>query len=327
MRIIDTIIWRKMLGGDVAGIVRTPDDRFTGLPGFAFVPRYLAVDGGDLGVLRMHYLDEGDRCRGTVLMLHGEPSWSFLYRKLIGPVAAAGWRAVAPDHVGFGRSDKPVDRLAFSYDRFVGWMRQFVERLDLTRIVLVCQDWGGPIGLRLLAEMPDRFAGVFATNTLLPNAEAPPRGVDDWPGPIVRPWIEHCRTSDDLAVGEIVAATCVTRPSAAVLAAYDAPFPDARHKAAALAITTLIPDGPDAPGIGQNRAAWDVLDRFDKPFATAFSDADPATAAWEAVFRARVPGAARAPHVRIGQAGHFVQEEQGEALAAALVAFLATLEI
>lgn len=307
-------------------ILRTPDERFVGLPGFAFSPRYLTIEDEALGPLRMHYVDEGEPVRGTVLMLHGEPSWSFLYRKLIDPVRAAGWRAVAPDHIGFGRSDKPVDRAVFTYDRFVGWMRQFVDRLDLRRIVLVAQDWGGPIGLRLLSELPDRFIGVFATNTLLPNAEPPPRGVDDWPGPIVAPWIELCRTSDDLAVSEIVAATCVARPEPEVLAAYDAPFPDARHKAAALAITTLIPADPDSPGIAENRAAWAALERFDRPFATAFSDADPSTAPWEPVFRARVPGAARAPHVRIEGAGHFVQEEQGEALAMALTHFLDTLE-
>lgn len=312
-------------------VLRTPDERFVGLPGFPFAPHYQTVTDGDLGSLRMHYVDEGGRGaggarRGTVLMLHGEPSWSFLYRKLIPPVAASGWRAVAPDHIGFGRSDKPAARAAFSYDRFVGWMRAFVQALDLDRIVLVCQDWGGPIGLRLLAEMPDRFAGVFATNTLLPTAEPPPRGIADWPGPIVSAWMDMCRTSDDLAVSEIIAATCVIRPSAEILAAYDAPFPDARYKAAALAITTLIPAAPESPGIAENRAAWDVLERFDRPFATAFSDADPATAAWAAVFRARVPGAARASHRRIADAGHFVQEEQGEALAAALVDFLNSLE-
>ncbi|MES2498646.1 MAG: haloalkane dehalogenase [Pseudomonadota bacterium] len=310
----------------VSEILRTPDERFVGLPGFPFAPHYLAVEDAGLGPLRMHYVDEGQATHGTVLMLHGEPSWSFLYRKMIGPVAATGWRAVAPDHIGFGRSDKPADRGVFSYDRFVGWMRQFIERLDLDRIVLVVQDWGGPIGLRLLAEMPDRFIGVFATNTLLPNVEPPPRGIDDWPGPIVRPWIELCRTSDDLAIGEIVAATCVERPAPEILAAYDAPFPDARYKAAALAITTLIPADPESPGIVENRAAWDVLERFERPFATAFSDADPSTAPWEGVFRARIPGAARAPHVRIAGAGHFVQEEQGEALGAALTAFLRQLE-
>lgn len=307
-------------------LLRTPDERFASLPGFAFAPHYIEVADRELGPLRMHYVDEGEAVHGTVLMLHGEPSWSFLYRKLIGPVAAAGWRAVAPDHVGFGRSDKPADRTIFSYDRFVGWMRGFIEQLDLRRIVLVIQDWGGPIGLRLLADMPDRFIGVLATNTLLPTAEEPPRGVAGWPGPIIEPWIELCRTSDDLPVSEIVAATCVQRPDPAVLAAYDAPFPDASYKAAALAITTLIPARADSDGIAQNKAAWSVLDRFDRPFATAFSDSDPSTAAWEQVFRDRIPGAARAPHVRIEGAGHFVQEEQGEALAAALVDFLRQLE-
>jgi haloalkane dehalogenase len=310
----------------VVDILRTPDERFANLPGFAFPPHYATIEDGPLGPLRMHYLDEGAARHGTVLMLHGEPSWSFLYRKLIAPVVAAGWRAVAPDHIGFGRSDKPADRSVFTYDRFLGWLRQFVDGLGLERIVLVAQDWGGPIGLRLLSEMPDLFLGVLATNTLLPNAEPPPGGVADWPGPIVRPWIELCRTSDDLAVSEIIAATCVSRPAPDILAAYDAPFPDARHKAAALAITTLIPADPESPGIAENRAAWEVLERFDRPFATAFSDADPSTAVWEGVFRSRIPGAARAPHVRITDAGHFVQEEQGEALARALVAFLATLE-
>ncbi|AYJ87030.1 alpha/beta fold hydrolase [Sphingomonas paeninsulae] len=308
-----------------AAVLRTPDERFTNLPDFAFEPHYLTIEDPVLGPLRQHWITLGDDRNGVVLMLHGEPSWSFLYRKMLSPVAAAGWRCIAPDHIGFGRSDKPTDRTIFTADRFVGWMRQFVEQLDLQRIVLVCQDWGGPIGLRLLAEMPDRFAGVFATNTLLPTAEPPPRGVADWPGPIITPWIELCRSSNDLPVSEIIAATCVDRPAPDVLAAYDAPFPDLSYKAAALAITTLIPVDAEAPGIAANRAAWDILERFERPFATAFSDADPATAAWEEVFRSRVPGAARALHVRIGRAGHFVQEEQGAELAAALVAFLATI--
>lgn len=310
---------------DAPRILRTPDERFDRLAGFAFEPRYVDVEDAGLGTLRMHYIDEGEARHGVVLMLHGEPSWGYLYRKLVAPVAAAGWRCVVPDHVGFGRSDKPADRAVFTAARFVDWMGQFVTRLDLTRVVLVCQDWGGPIGLRVLSAMPDRFVGVFATNTLLPNAEAPPRGVAGWPGPIVLPWIELCRVSDDLAVSEIIAATCVERPPAEILAAYDAPFPDASYKAAALAITTLIPVDRDAPGMAENRAAWHVLDRWEKPFATAFSDHDPATAAWESVFRHRVPGAARSPHVRIAGAGHFVQEEQGEALAGALVDFLSSL--
>lgn len=310
----------------MVAVLRTPDDRFAGLPDFPFQPRYLNVDGGPLGPLRMHYLDEGAAQHGTVLMVHGEPSWSFLYRKLIPPVVNAGWRCIAPDHIGFGRSDKPVERSFFTADRFVGWLGELVERLDLRNTVLVCQDWGGPIGLRTLADMPERFAGVFATNTLLPNAEPPPRGVAGWPGPIVEPWVEFCRTATDLNVSETIAATCVQRPAPEVLAAYDAPFLDASYKTATLAITTLIPLHAEAEGIAQNRAAWEVLEQFHKPFATAFSDADPSTAPWEEVFRRRIPGCALAPHVRIEGAGHFVQEEQGEALGAALVQFLRTLE-
>jgi haloalkane dehalogenase len=306
-------------------ILRTPDACFAGLPAFPFAPHYLTVTDEKLGSLRMHYLDEGVQREGVVLMLHGEPSWSFLYRKIIGPVVNAGWRAIAPDHIGFGRSDKPADRGAFSIDAYVDWLRQLVEGLDLQHIVLLCQDWGGPIGLRLLSEMPGRFAGVMATNTVLPTAEPPPRGVAGWPGPIIAPWIELCQTSDDLPISEIIAATCVNRPAPEVLAAYDAPFPNASYKAAALAITTLIPTRADAPGVAQNKAAWAALEKFEKPFATAFSDCDPATAPWEAVFRARIPGATAAPHVRIAGAGHFVQEEQDEALSAALLALLSTI--
>ena len=306
-------------------VFRTPDHCFDDLPEFPFAPHYAEVKDPDFGSLRMHYLDEGKAFRGTVLMLHGEPSWSFLYRKLVGPVAEAGWRAVAPDHIGFGRSDKPALREIFSGDRFVGWIRQLVEQLDLQDVVLVCQDWGGPIGLRLLSEMPERFAGVFATNTLLPNAQPPPQGVDDWPGPIILPWIALCRDSDDLAVSEVIAASCLSRPPDSVLAAYDAPFPDPSFKAAVLAITALIPVDSEAPGITANLKAWAVLDQWQKPFATAFSDNDPTTQPWERVFRQRVPGAATAPHARITGAGHFVQEEQGEQLADALIAFLKSL--
>ncbi|HQS96272.1 MAG TPA: haloalkane dehalogenase [Novosphingobium sp.] len=241
-------------------VLRTPDQCFDDLPDFPFAPHYAALPDPEFGSLRMHYLDEGEAQRGTVLMLHGEPSWSFLYRKLIGPVADAGWRCIVPDHIGFGRSDKLAMRSAFTADRFVGWIRHLVEQLDLQDVVLVCQDWGGPIGLRLLSEMPERFIGVMATNTLLPNAEEPPRGVADWPGPIVTPWIAHCRASDDLAVSEVVAATCVSRPSPEVLSAYDAPFPDASFKAATLAITTLIPVDAKAPGMAENRQAWAMLE-------------------------------------------------------------------
>lgn len=304
-------------------VLRTPDERFVDLPEYPFAPHYCTIDDDDLGALRMHYVDEGPADAPVVLMLHGEPTWSYLYRRMVPRIAAAGYRAIAPDNVGFGRSDKPARREDYSYQRFVDWMSAFVEQLDLRRITLVCQDWGGPIGLRVLSQMPERFDAVLATNTLLPNCEPSPRGVEEWPGPIIETWVETCRTSTDLPVSEIVAGVCTERPSSEILAAYDAPFPDPSYKAAALAITCLIPIRADIPGIAENRAAWDILEQFDKPFLTAFSDADPSTKAWETVFRHRIPGTKLISQREIAGAGHFVQEERGPELAEALLNLLA----
>lgn len=305
------------------GVRRTPDERFAGLPGYDFAPHYVDIAGGALGPLRMHYLDEGPRGAPVVLMLHGNPTWSFLYRHMVGPVVAAGYRVIAPDMIGFGRSDKPSARNAYGYDRFVDWMAQFVRALGLKTITLVCQDWGGPIGLRVLSEMPDRFDAVFATNTLLPNCEPPPAGVPGWPGEGIEAWIETCRTSDDLPTSEVFAGATARRPPDDVLAGYDAPFLEAVDKAGMLQITCGIPVDESAEGLEANRAAWRALEEWHKPFLTAFSDSDPATAAWADVFRRRVPGAAGQPHTVIPNAGHFVQEEQGAALAEVLVDFLA----
>jgi haloalkane dehalogenase len=306
----------------MTSILRTPDDRFAGLPDFDFTPRYHMIDDPSLGPLRMHFIDEGPRDAPVALMLHGEPTWSFLYRKMIPVVAAAGYRAVAPDMIGFGRSDKLAERGDYAYQRFVDWMKTFVTGLDLRRVTLVCQDWGGPIGLRVLGETPDRFDAVLATNTLLPNCEPPPRGVAGWPGEIITNWVATCRAANDLPISEIVAGVCLERPDPDVLRGYDAPFPDATFKAAPLQITCLIPVDADMPGVAENRRAWEVLETFDNPFLTAFSDRDPSTKAWEDIFRSRAPGAALQPAIEIKDAGHFVQEEQGEALAAVLVTML-----
>lgn len=305
-----------------SGILRTPDNRFDDLPGYRFPPHYIDIADPVLGSLRMHYLDEGDRGAPIVLMLHGNPTWSFLYRHMIPIVVDAGYRVIAPDMIGFGKSDKPADRASHGYDRFVAWMAAFVEALDLRDVTLLCQDWGGPIGLRTLAGAPDRFAAVLTTNTLLQNCDPPPHGVAGWPGEAIQAWIDTCRTSTDLPVAELVARACVDRPHSAVLAGYDAPFPDARYKAAILAITCAIPVAEGDEGLEANRAAWRILEGFDRPFLTAFSDADPATIGWEAIFQQRVAGAAGQPHTRINGAGHFVQEEQGPALAATLVDFM-----
>ncbi|HUA89480.1 MAG TPA: haloalkane dehalogenase [Steroidobacteraceae bacterium] len=305
-----------------AGVLRTDEARFAQLADFPFRPHYVEVDGGRFGPLRMATIDEGARGAGVALLLHGEPSWSYLYRKVIPRVTAAGFRAVAPDLIGFGRSDKLAERGAYSYDAHVGWLASLVEQLGLERVTLVCQDWGGPIGLRVLAQQPQRFRAVLAANTLLPNCEAPPRGVADWPGAIIENWVATANAATDLPVSAIIAGVCRNPPSAAALAAYDAPFPDARHKAAVLAFPGLIPIRPEMPGIAQNREVWAVLERFTRPFVTAFSDADPTTAPWAEVFRARVPGAAGQPHAVIRDAGHFLQEEQGEALGEVLLELL-----
>jgi len=302
--------------------LRTPEDRFADLPDFPFEPRYFSLADARFGRLRMHYIDEGPRDAPVVLMLHGEPTWSFLYRKVIRQVSQAGYRAVAPDHIGFGRSDKLMNRADYSYQAYVDWLRQFVLGLDLQRITVLCQDWGGPIGLRVLSELPERFDAVIAANTLLPNCEPPPRGVADWPGRQIAEWVAVTAAADDLPVGEIVAGASHVRPEARVLAAYDAPFPDASYKAAVLEFPSLIPIAGTMPGVAENRRVWDLLEGFEKPFMTAFSDHDPSTRAWEAVFQGRVPGARGQPHRQIPGAGHFLQEEQGEALAAAVLDFL-----
>ncbi len=306
------------------GVLRTNDQCFANLPDYPFEPHYIEIADDMLGALRMHYLDEGPKDAPVVLMLHGNPTWSYLYRHMIGPVVQAGYRVIAPDMIGFGKSDKPASRDAYSLDRFVRWMRAFVEGLDLSGITLVCQDWGGPIGLRVLSEVPERFTAVLATNTLLQNCEPPPRGVANWPGQAIADWIAMCRNSSSIPVSEMVAGSCVTRPADDVLAAYAAPFPDPALQAGVLQITCCIPVDEASPGLAGNRVAWRFLEDWNRPFLTAFSDSDPATIGWEAVFQSRIPGAKGQPHTRIAKAGHFVQEEQGTALADVLVQFLKT---
>jgi haloalkane dehalogenase len=301
------------------GVLRTPEGRFADLEGFGFTPRYLTVSDARFGQLRMAAIDEGPRAAPVALLLHGEPTWSFLYRKMIPRITAAGFRAVAPDFIGFGRSDKLAQRADYSYAGFVSWLLQVLRTLDLRRVTLVCQDWGGPIGLSALAAEPQRFAAVLAANTILPNCEPPPRGVPEWPGELIAGWVKTAAAAADLPVSGIVAGVCRTVPSPAVLKGYDAPFPDASYKSGVLAFPGLIPIREDLPGIRENRAVWSVLEQFERPFVTAFSDSDPTTAPWAAVFRERIPGAAGQPHPVIAHAGHFLQEEQGEALSEVLL--------
>ena len=321
--------------------LRTPDERFRDLPDWPFAPRFVGVPDGEGGSLRMHYVDEGPADEAPVLCLHGQPTWSYLYRKMIPIFVAGGRRVVAPDLVGFGRSDKPTRREDHDYARQVAWLRAFVEALDLRGIDLVCQDWGGLLGLRLVAECPERFARVVTSNTGLPDArdiplaaasalhalyaQLPvPRTMADVAAgfvaaakggaPAFMYWQKHCAESPDFTAEAVLRALCPGL-SGDEAAAYAAPFPDERHRAAIRRFPSLVPILPDDPAIPDNRRAWEALSRFEKPFLTAFTDRDPVTAGQHLRFQQEIPGAAGQPHATIHGAGHFVQEDAGPELA------------
>ncbi|HLG92029.1 MAG TPA: haloalkane dehalogenase [Acidimicrobiales bacterium] len=297
--------------------LRTPEEAFDGLAGFGFAPHYAQVDDGEGGKLRVHWLDEGPPDGEVVVLMHGEPSWSYLYRKMIPVLADAGLRCVAPDLVGFGRSDKPSERTDYTYARHVEWMRQLLfDCLGLEGVTLVGQDWGGLIGLRLVGEHPERFARVVAANTGLPTGDEPLSGA-------FYAWRRFSQETPTFPVGEIVRMGCVTELAPEVVAAYDAPFPEERLKAGARQFPVLVPVGPDDPASAANRAAWEVLSQWDKPFLTAFSDSDPITAGGAEAFKARVPGAAGRRHPTIEGAGHFLQEDRGPELAGVVASFVA----
>ncbi|MCH9669693.1 MAG: haloalkane dehalogenase [Actinomycetia bacterium] len=295
-------------------VLRTPDECFANLPGFPFAPRYVDVSG-NFDSLRMHYLDEGPADGQVVLLLHGEPSWSYLYRTMIPVLVDAGLRAVAIDLVGFGRSDKPTRREDYSYQAHVDWTWAAVDALGLENITLVCQDWGGLIGLRLVGEHPELFARVVAANTMLPTG-------DHHPGEAFLAWQRFSQETPDFPVGKIVNGGCVSELAADVIAAYDAPFPDDSFKAGARQFPMLVPTAPDDPAAPANRAAWEVLARFDKPFLCAFSDSDPITRGADAVLRKLIPGAAGQPPVTIAGGGHFLQEDKGPELADVVADFV-----
>ncbi|TKJ27421.1 haloalkane dehalogenase [Blastococcus sp. CCUG 61487] len=290
-------------------ILRTPDERFADLPDFPWTPRYVEVDDGDGGRLRVAYLDEGPADGETVLLLHGEPSWSFLYRHMIPVLVDAGLRVVVPDLVGFGRSDKPAQRSDHSYARHVGWMRQaLLHELDLRDVTFVGQDWGALIGLRLVAEHPERFARVVIANGGLPTGDRP---VTD----AFLAWRRFSQESPDFQIGRVVSNGSATQLPPEVVAAYDAPFPDDSYTAGPRVMPALVPAEPDDPAVAANRAAWEVLAGWEKPFLTAFSDGDPITRGGERVFQKLVPGAQRMPHTTLAGGGHFLQEDVGPELA------------
>ncbi len=298
-------------------ILRTPDDHFAALPGYPFEPHYVDVPRGDGATLRMHFVDEGPRGGEVVLLLHGEPSWSYLYRTMIPVLVGARLRAVAIDLVGFGRSDKPASRDDYTYQAHVDWTWAAVEAIGLHDMTLVCQDWGGLLGLRHVAEHPERFARVVAANTALPTGD-----VD--PGDAFRAWQRFSQETPEFHVGRIVSGGCVSELAPDVVAAYDAPFPDDSYKAGARQFPLLVPTTPDDPAAPANRRAWELLRRFDRPFLCAFSDSDAITRGADAPLRAEIPGATGQPHTTITGAGHFLQEDRGEDLARVVADFVAS---
>ncbi len=283
--------------------LRTPDDRFADLPDYPFEPHYAEISDHDGGSLRVHFLDEGPADAAPVLLMHGEPSWSYLYRKMIPPLVAAGHRVIAPDLVGFGKSDKPTEQSDYTYERHVAWMQELiVDRLDLRDATFFGQDWGGLVGLRLVADNPDRFARVVIGNTGLPTGEHAPSDA-------FMAWQRFSQTTPVFDIGFLIqSATNVTLTDGEV-AAYDAPFPDDTYKAGARIFPSLVPTSPDDPAADANKAAWEVFKQWQKPFICCFSDGDPVTGGGDKPFKALVPGAQGQPHVTVEGAHHFFQED------------------
>ncbi len=325
--------------------VRTPDERFAGLPGYDFAPHYTEVDDGEGGRLRIHHFEAGPADGEPVLLLHGQPSWSYLYRKMAPLLADAGYRVFAPDLVGFGRSDKPTERSDYTYANHVAWMSRWLEANDLRALTLFCQDWGGLIGLRLVAAFPERFARVVASNTALPDGFGQPpeaakpmwelydtipivpvtelgaRFADQDGPPGFFYWRRYCAESPDFSVGDVMQ-LIAGGLSPEIRAGYEAPFPDERFVAGARQFPCLVPIFPDDVEIPANQVAWKTLESFDKPFLTAFSADDPVTAGFDEMLRARIPGAKGIAPVVVENAGHFLQETQGPVVAEHLIAFM-----
>jgi len=329
--------------------VRTPDERFEDLLDYPFAPHYVDVDDGQGGTLRMHYLDEsaaGAVNAQTILCMHGQPTWSYLYRKMIPVLVDAGYRVIAPDLIGFGKSDKPTSREDYTYANHVYWVKGLLETLDLTDLTLVCQDWGGLIGLRVVAENQSRFARVVAANTGLPDAldipdemapqlhelmaSTPVLALPEMGAKLAGPmedrppfmyWVKHCDSYDPFDPAMVVR-TSLRSCSDAEYAAYAAPFASEAHMQGARQFPTLVPIIPDNPAVPANRAAWAALAKFNKPFLTAFSDGDPVTRGGEKRFIETVPGAQGQAHTIIEGGGHFLQDDVPEALSAAVIEFI-----
>lgn len=291
-------------------LLKTPEERFNNLPDFPFEPQYLEIDR-----IKIHYLDEGPKSQECVLLMHGEPSWCFLYRHMIPVLAKAGYRTLAPDLVGFGRSDKPTEQNDHTYRKHVEWVTKWVQILDLQKITLFCQDWGSLIGLRVAIENQERFSRIVLSNGGLPTGEQ--RMSDAFLN-----WREFSRTADDFYVGRIIQQGTIHKISKDVVKAYNAPFPNDSFKAGARIMPSLVPVSKDDPEHENNKKAIEQFAKWKKPFLTAFSDGDPITRGGDRFWQKHVPGAKEQNHVTIRNAGHFVQEEKGLELADLVVNFI-----
>ena len=297
--------------------IRTPDTRFDDLKDYPYQPNYVEINDGEGSTLRVHYLDEGPRNSNPILLLHGEPSWSYLYRNMIPQLVDKGHRVVVPDLVGFGKSDKPLEQTDYSYVRHVDWMAELIfDHLNLNSITFFGQDWGGLIGLRLIAQEPDRYDRIVIGNTGLPTGKGEATEA-------FLAWQKFSQTAPEFPIGNLINSACIRDLTTEEIHAYDAPFPTDEYKAGARIFPSLVPTSPEDPASQDNIAAWQILSEFLKPFLLAFSDSDPVTKGGDAPFHAKVPGAKGQSHVTIENAGHFLQEDRGEKLAAIMNDFIA----
>lgn len=296
--------------------LRTPAERFDGLLDYDFSENFALVDDHEGSRLRVHYVDEGPRDSDPIVLMHGEPTWSYLYRHMITHLVAEGHRVIAPDLVGFGKSDKPSEQRDYTYARHVSWMAQTLfDHLSIRNATIFGQDWGGLIGLRLVAAEPERFSRVVMSNTGLPTGDRPLSEA-------FMAWQKYSQSTPSFEVGKIVRGGCSVRPSEEIVAAYDAPFPDDSYKAGARILPSLVPTSIDDPSHRDNVIAWGVLERFERPFLCCFGDSDPVTKGGDAVFIRRVPGARGQAHVTIAGGGHFIQEDRGAELSRLIHEFI-----
>lgn len=297
-------------------VLRTPDARFAALEDYDFAPHYLTVTDKDGTPIRIHYVDEGPADADPILLMHGNPTWAYLYRKMIRPLAAAGHRVIAVDLVGCGRSDKPAAKADYTLARHYDWMSKWLTGMRLDHVTLFCQDWGGTIGLYLTAMHPERFDRVIASNTGLPTG--------DGESEFMKMWVGMMRDATSFPLAQMLPAGMTHKITPGELAAYTAPFPSDAYMAGIISFPMLIAVQPDNPGVPINKAAWKKLETFDKPFLTLFGELDPVAKGADTAMQARIPGAMGQPHHIFPNAHHFIQEDVPEGLVEHILRFIAT---